>query len=112
MADEEELVLWLRMMVAKWVWSVGPRITSQKNICRQTSLQAEMGLVLLQYTAPISQKFCTISALLSFKTPDDMCLETRRSVKEANNGRAWVIEPEGINKDLNDLFRDKNTCLS
>ena len=42
---------------------------------------------------------------LSFKTPDDMCLETRRSVKEANNGRAWVVEPEGFNKDLNDLFR-------
>ena len=49
---------------------------------------------------------------LSFKTPDDMCLETRRSVKEANNGRAWVVEPKGFNKDLNDLFRFKNTCQS
>ena len=112
MADEEELVLWLRTIVAEWFGLVGPRITSQKNICCQTSLQAEMGLVLLRYTAPISQKFCIISAQLSFKTPDDMCLETRRSVKEANNGRAWVVEPKGFNKDLNDLFRYKNTCLS
>ena len=46
-----------------------------------------------------------LKTLLSFKTPDDMCLETSRSVKEANNGRAWVVEPKGFNKDLNDLFR-------
>ena len=100
--------------MAKWVWSVGPRITSQKNICCQTSLQAEMGLVLLQYTAPMyfPKVLHHLKTQLSFKTPDDMCLETRRSVKEANNGRAWVVEPKGFNKDLNDLFRDKNTCQS